>query len=346
MPPIRFDPDRPRFNPEGLLPSQRVPTPIRAYPPGGPPVTYFRALPPPPPPRPAPAPAPRPAAPAPRPAPRPAPAPAPRPAPVAARPPAPRPAPSPAPVPRPAPRPVVAPPPPVQPGPTPQPQPPPPPPPPPAQWFPAVPRDWNAGAEAIRAQGGHFDPNFLQNLALFSAQNLQRPGGQLQFDPTGGGQGQHGLDQFGQQIGSGNAPLHGLPQTLLGEAIQRNFHHAVGHWGPGQIPPGQQQHQAAAAPAPMPAAPPQQAPMMAQPQPQVPHPTVAPAARAAAPAPVPAPPRPIPQPQSAGNIVPAPQSPPQLKTFPHWPPTAQTPAPVPRYQPAAPRPGRFGFNPA
>ena len=69
------------------------------------------------------------------------------------------------------------------------------------------------GAQSVTATGlGPFDPAYRQNLATFAGGQFARPGGSLQFNPTGLGQG------FGAPTGGGNAPLPGMPNTLLGQA--------------------------------------------------------------------------------------------------------------------------------
>lgn len=79
--------------------------------------------------------------------------------------------------------------------------------------FPQAPTSQTIGAESVRATGsGPFDSAYRQNLATFAGSQFTRPGGALQFNPTGLGQG------FGAPTGGGNAPLTGMPQTLLGQA--------------------------------------------------------------------------------------------------------------------------------
>lgn len=68
------------------------------------------------------------------------------------------------------------------------------------------------GAEAVRATGsGPFDAAYRQNLATYSGGQFQRPGGELAFNPTGA--------LFGNPVGGGNAPVLGMPNDLLGQAL-------------------------------------------------------------------------------------------------------------------------------
>jgi len=71
------------------------------------------------------------------------------------------------------------------------------------------------GPEAIRASGtGPFDPAYRQNLATFAGGQFFRPNGALSFNPTGK------LDDlFGTPTGGGNAPVMGMPRSLLGMAL-------------------------------------------------------------------------------------------------------------------------------
>jgi len=72
------------------------------------------------------------------------------------------------------------------------------------------------GPEAVRATGsGPFDPGFRQNLATFAGGLFNRPGGNLSFNPTSN-------QSFGQATGGGNAPLLGMPNTLLSNALGGN----------------------------------------------------------------------------------------------------------------------------
>jgi hypothetical protein len=71
------------------------------------------------------------------------------------------------------------------------------------------------GAESVRATGsGPFDPTYRQNLATFAGGQFARPGGNLSFDPTG--------QLFGNPTGGGNAPLQGMPDSLVGQALSGN----------------------------------------------------------------------------------------------------------------------------
>jgi hypothetical protein len=65
------------------------------------------------------------------------------------------------------------------------------------------------GPEAVRANGqGPYDQAFRQNLATYAGGQFQRPGGNLQFNPTGN-------DMLSQPTGGGNAPVPGMGNSLL-----------------------------------------------------------------------------------------------------------------------------------
>jgi hypothetical protein len=73
------------------------------------------------------------------------------------------------------------------------------------------------GAETVRATGsGPFDSAYRQNLATYGGGNFMRPGGNLSFNPTD-------ASTFpGNPTGGGNAPLPGLPDSLVGRALSGN----------------------------------------------------------------------------------------------------------------------------
>lgn len=72
-------------------------------------------------------------------------------------------------------------------------------------------------AETVRATGtGPFDAAYRQNLATNAGGNFMRPGGNLSFNPTD-------LSTFpGNPTGGGTAPLPGLPNSLIGNALGGN----------------------------------------------------------------------------------------------------------------------------
>lgn len=71
--------------------------------------------------------------------------------------------------------------------------------------------------EAIRSSGaGPFDPAYRQNLATFAGGLFARPGGNLSFNPTSN-------QPFGgAATGGGDAPVMGMPNTLLQNAFGGN----------------------------------------------------------------------------------------------------------------------------
>jgi len=70
--------------------------------------------------------------------------------------------------------------------------------------------------ESVRATGsGPFDNAYRQDLATFAGGLFNRPGGNLSFNPTSN-------QGFGQAVGGGNAPLLGMPATLLQNALGGN----------------------------------------------------------------------------------------------------------------------------
>src|SRR5215471_3226804 len=82
------------------------------------------------------------------------------------------------------------------------------------------------GSEAVRATGtGPYDSAYRQNLATYAGGQFVRPpgpgllggntsGGVLSFNPTGG--------LFGNPTGGGNAPVLGMPNSLIGQALSGN----------------------------------------------------------------------------------------------------------------------------
>jgi hypothetical protein len=67
------------------------------------------------------------------------------------------------------------------------------------------------GSEAVRATGGAYDPAYNQDLATYAGGLFQRPGGTLSFNPTG--------PLSGNATGGGNAPVQGMPNTLIEQAL-------------------------------------------------------------------------------------------------------------------------------
>lgn len=70
----------------------------------------------------------------------------------------------------------------------------------------------------IRATGpsSGFDPNYLQNLATSDAGIFSRPQGGLAFNPLGN------LESISGTSGGGNAPVAGIPQGMLTQALAAN----------------------------------------------------------------------------------------------------------------------------
>lgn len=70
-------------------------------------------------------------------------------------------------------------------------------------------------SEAVRNtnQGSQFDPQYMQNMATYIGGLFSRPQGQLGFNPLGD------LSEISPPSGFGNAPLPGLPPTLLNSAL-------------------------------------------------------------------------------------------------------------------------------
>src|SRR5208282_1616924 len=57
-----------------------------------------------------------------------------------------------------------------------------------------------------------YDPAYLQNLVTYGAGQFQQPSGGFNFNPTQ-------ISSFpGAPTGGGNAPIAGMPNTLLGAA--------------------------------------------------------------------------------------------------------------------------------
>ena len=69
-------------------------------------------------------------------------------------------------------------------------------------------------AESVRATGtGPFDSAYRQNLATYAGGQFSRPGGSMSFNPTD-------LSTFpGNPTGGGNAPVTGMPNTLMDMAL-------------------------------------------------------------------------------------------------------------------------------
>ena len=77
--------------------------------------------------------------------------------------------------------------------------------PPPSQTF---------GAQSVRATGsGPFDAAYRQNLATYAGGLFARPGGNLSFNPT------NAASFPGSPTGGGTAPVLGMPDSLLSQAI-------------------------------------------------------------------------------------------------------------------------------
>ena len=72
-----------------------------------------------------------------------------------------------------------------------------------------------SGASTIRATGsGPFDANYRQNLAIYAGGLLGNKGN-LNFNPTSS----NPFANMGTPTGGGSAPLMGLPQTWLQQAL-------------------------------------------------------------------------------------------------------------------------------
>jgi hypothetical protein len=77
-----------------------------------------------------------------------------------------------------------------------------------------------AGQNQVRATGptAGFDPSYLQNLATSDAASFTRPSGGLNFNPLGNLTGLPGQGVSG----GGNAPVPGMPQGMLTQALAAN----------------------------------------------------------------------------------------------------------------------------
>lgn len=73
------------------------------------------------------------------------------------------------------------------------------------------------GPESVRATGtGPFDQAYRQDLATYAGGLFARPGGNLSFNPTSN-------QPFGgAAVGGGSAPVFGMPNTLLQNALGGN----------------------------------------------------------------------------------------------------------------------------
>jgi hypothetical protein len=72
------------------------------------------------------------------------------------------------------------------------------------------------GPQSVRATGsGPFDAAYRQNLATYAGGLFSRPGGNLSFNPT------NAAAFPGQPTGGGTAPVLGMPNTLLAQALSR-----------------------------------------------------------------------------------------------------------------------------
>jgi hypothetical protein len=79
---------------------------------------------------------------------------------------------------------------------------------------PTAPTSSTLGATANRVTGQSpgYDPSYLQNLVTYGAGQFQQPTGGFAFNPTS-------ISTFpGQPTGGGNAPVPGMPNTLLSAA--------------------------------------------------------------------------------------------------------------------------------
>ena len=77
-----------------------------------------------------------------------------------------------------------------------------------------VPKSPVLAPEAVRATGsGPYDAAYRQNLATYAGGQFERPNGNLSFNPTD-------MRTFpGNPTGGGNAPLPGLPNSLISNAL-------------------------------------------------------------------------------------------------------------------------------
>lgn len=77
---------------------------------------------------------------------------------------------------------------------------------------PAQPQSNVVGPQAVRATGqGPYDNAYRQDLATYAGGLFQRPNGVLSLNPTG--------QLSGNATGGGNAPVQGMPNTLLSQAL-------------------------------------------------------------------------------------------------------------------------------
>lgn len=73
------------------------------------------------------------------------------------------------------------------------------------------------GPRQIGASGaGPFDPAYRQNLAVYGGGQFAAPSSNWMFNPTQLG------NSFGNPTGGGNAPVMGMPTTLLAQALGGN----------------------------------------------------------------------------------------------------------------------------
>lgn len=81
----------------------------------------------------------------------------------------------------------------------------------------AAPGSLTLGPGAVRATGtGPFDQAYRQDLATYAGGLFAGPGGNLSFNPTS-------TQPFGgAAVGGGNAPIFGMPNTMLGNALGGN----------------------------------------------------------------------------------------------------------------------------
>jgi hypothetical protein len=75
--------------------------------------------------------------------------------------------------------------------------------------------DPSGGVRATGPTAG-FDPSYLQNLATSDAGIFSRPAGGLSFNPLGN------LASISGTSGGGNAPVAGIPQGMLTQALAAN----------------------------------------------------------------------------------------------------------------------------
>lgn len=80
-----------------------------------------------------------------------------------------------------------------------------------------LPASLTLGPGSVRATGaGPFDPAYRQDLATYAGGLFARPGGNLSLNPTS-------TQPFGgAAVGGGNAPIFGMPNTMLQNALGGN----------------------------------------------------------------------------------------------------------------------------